>query len=567
MPHLSYRDEDGQVRAIELRDGLTIGRLPDCDLVIPTKYVSRRHARVVRNGSEWVLEDLASSGGTFVNRLRATRKVLQDEDEIRIGELRIQFSARPPAGARPTVKARAVAGRTAPGALAAPVGFDEDAVTDASWAAPEILAEQPVDAGDLMRRTISAREFDLRRLQEADAATKERPRLVERGSEGSLLALVRISDGIHRCPDLGSVVRTALEMAIRATGADRGCVALRMADGATLAPAVSLVNQRGTLGEGEVRPSRTFVERSMRERLALIAKDTDRDVDLSKARSVVSMDIRSILCVPLWDGEESLGYLYLDTIGTGRRFDARDLDLLCVIGYHAAAAIGRLKLADRIREEEMHRRQLSRFFSADVVRLLESDQDLEAAREQVVTVLFSDLQGFTALSEGMPPTELRALLESYFDTMTEILVDRHGGTLDKYIGDGIMALFGAPFSRGPDEDARAAVAAAVEMRDSLARLRQAVPAYRDLHMRIGVNTGKVLAGMLGSKRRLEYSVVGDAVNVASRLESTCEPDRIQIGEATWNSVKDRFACESAGERQVKNRARAVKCWWVEGARS
>ncbi len=111
-----------------------------------------------------------------------------------------------------------------------------------------------------------------------------------------------------------------------------------------------------------------------------------------------------------------------------------------------------------------------------------------------------------------------------------------------------------------------AVHAAVAMRDAVEKLRREEPRYADLAIRIGVNTGRVVAGMLGSRRRLEYTVIGDAVNVAARLESTSEPNRIQIGESTHELVKHAFECEVSGERTFKNREKPVRAWWVQHAK-
>jgi len=320
----------------------------------------------------------------------------------------------------------------------------------------------------------------------------------------------------------------------------------------------------------------------VKDRVALIARDTDRDVDLSSARSIVAMDIRSILCAPLVDAgpardrsagpAEVVGFLYLDRIGLGRTFVSRDLDLLCVIGYHAAAAIGRLTLAARIREEELRRQTLSRFFSGDVIRHIEEEANAGrldptvSTREMEVTVLFADIVAFTSLSEGVSPPELKRFLDAYYDRMTEIVVDLCGGTLDKYVGDGVMALFGAPFSRGVDVEARQAVTAALRMRDAVGELRRELPEGRTFEVRFGLNTGRVVAGMMGSRRRLATFTASPSTEYSSRLESTADPGQVLIGEATWELVRDSFECEYAGERQVKNRARPVKCWRVLAAK-
>jgi adenylate cyclase len=366
------------------------------------------------------------------------------------------------------------------------------------------------------------------------------------------------------------VASTAVSLAMRATGADRGVLATREEDGGEFVPRVQLTTVGdGAFSAGEVEISQTFVQNAVQKKVAAIARNTWDDVDLSSAKSIVALQIRSILCAPFGDGKDVQGYLYLDSVGAGRMFGLDDLDLVSVIGHHANAQLGRLRLQEKMQAERQRRENLARFLSPDVIRHIEEEAeggDLDptlSVREQQATVLFSDIVGFAAISEGMKPPALKRLLDDYFDKMTEILVDRHAGTLDKYIGDAIMALFGAPFSKGVSEDAVRAVSAAVDMRDALEQLRRDRPVeFGKVQFRIGVNTGKVVAGMMGSKRRLEYSVLGDAVNVASRLESSGEPGKILIGEETFAAVQHAFVCESAGERQVKNRARPVKCWWV-----
>ena len=573
MPHLRYRDGDGQTVALELVDAdVTIGRLPECDVVISKGYVSRRHARVYRHDGVWRLTDLGSVHGTFVNRLRVKDAALQPDDEIRIGDEVITFmDEQAPAD---LLKRTVVSGSR-------PVDFEITSTESLKklngGARPvgEVVAEQPMNSGALMKASLTAsglRELDIARPG-GRAAREPVPDKAIRSEERQYLRLVRITDVISRCPDANSVCRTAVALAMRATGADRGVLAIREEGETEFTPRMQLTTVAdGAFTSGEVEISHTFVEDVVGKQVAAISRNTWDDVDLSSAKSIVALQIRSILCAPFGDGTRVQGYLYLDSVGAGRMFSPDDLDLVSVIGYHANAQLGRLRLADAIREEQTRRANLSRFFSPDVIKHIEQEAEggnfdpSLSVREQIATVLFADIVGFASLSEGMKAPALKRLLDEYFDRMTEVIVDRHRGTLDKYIGDAIMALYGAPFTRGVAEDAQAAVAAAVEMRDVLERLRKERPEFANVQIRIGVNTGRVVAGMMGSKRRLEYSVIGDAVNVASRLESSGEPGRILIGEQTWEAVKDRFVCESAGERQVKNRARPVKCWWVTSAR-
>jgi len=568
MAHLKFHDTDGQTAALELAgDEVVIGRLPECDVVISKGFVSRRHARICRDGDGWRVVDLGSVHGTFVNRLRVTEHVLEANDEIRIGDEVIVFAdAIAPAD---LLKRTVVSGSVLP----ATAGLGEVTSGAPMKRSPgEVVAEQPFDSGRLMKASMTA--SGLKELDLVDGG--KRMSAQEKSAAGSVpeeqrmyLRLVKITEVMAKCHDAQRVASTAVSLAMRATGADRGILATLEEGDTEFVPRVQLTTVgNGMFVSGEVEISDTFVANAVNKKVAAVARNTWDDVDLSSAKSIVELQIRSILCAPFGDGKTVLGYLYLDSVGAGRMFSPDDLDLVSVIGYQANAQLGRLRLTDKVREEQQRRQNLSRFFSPDVIKHIENESEggdldpLASVREQQATVLFADIVGFASISEGMKPPALKRLLDDYFDRMTEILVDRHGGTLDKYIGDAIMALFGAPFTRGVEEDACSAVSAAVEMRDALQTMRSERPEFANVNFRVGVNTGRVVAGMMGSKRRLEYSVIGDAVNVASRLESSGEPGKILIGEETHEAAKNAFICEFAGERQVKNRAKPVKCWWV-----
>ena len=575
MPRLSYRDPDGRAAVLPLADGeVVIGRDKSCAIVLNRRLVSRKHCRLFQEGGRWILEDLDSSHGTRVNGSPVKRKTLEPEDRILVGdeELVVDEASGPPR------------------ALASPEGLPKST---------EILAAQPIDQGELVRTLVGARRMDVtalgvaqpsvtqlglakadrRDLTPADSTPRADSLQMDAHLAAQLLAVLRLSDELRHCAGVTSVCETAVTMAMKLTGASRAVLALRdnreaMASGEPLPetsePGFQRVVERlldGAAAPASIRISGTFVDKVVREKVALLARDTGVDRDLSGAESVMAADIRSLLCTPLWDGEEILGYLYLDTVGGSHRFRREDFDLVSAIGHLAASEVTRLTLAARIHVEETRHKSLARFFSSDVIRHIEQlgregklDPTVSTV-EQEVTVLFADIKGFTSMSERLSPAQVKEFLVGYLGRMTEILVDRHGGTLDKYIGDAIMALFGAPFSHGVKNDAERAVAAAVEMRDASIQMRS-IPLFKDLSIHIGINTGKVIAGTLGSDRRLEYTVIGDAVNVASRLESSGEPGRIHIGEGTWTHVKDVFECESAGTKSLRNRAEPVNCYWV-----
>jgi adenylate cyclase len=216
-------------------------------------------------------------------------------------------------------------------------------------------------------------------------------------------------------------------------------------------------------------------------------------------------------------------------------------------------------------ERDQVRDLLGKVVSPEIAtQLLRSGVQL-GGEEREVTVLFSDLRDFTSMSEKMAPADMLALLNRYLDRMSTI-IEKHGGVIDKYIGDAIMALFGAPVAE-PDAPARA-IAAAREMAQALEILNQELKAEGrpTLAFGIGINTARVVAGNMGSKTRLNYTVIGDGVNLASRLEGlTKEPSYrtlIIVSEATLRAIKPPPAARELGEVKVKGKAEAVKIFAV-----
>lgn len=191
------------------------------------------------------------------------------------------------------------------------------------------------------------------------------------------------------------------------------------------------------------------------------------------------------------------------------------------------------------------------------------------SRRKHVTVLFADMRGFTAMAEQMAPEDVVRFLNDYFDRMNRVVI-RHQGTLDKFMGDGLMAIFGAP--RDDPYQEEHALRAALEMRDELGRLSEELKAIGKSAVRIGIgiNSGSAVVGNIGSKKRIEYTAIGDTVNVASRLEAaTRDLDAdILISEATYDAVKHIASASRVKEPlQLKGRASHVVAYTVEGIRS
>ena len=216
-------------------------------------------------------------------------------------------------------------------------------------------------------------------------------------------------------------------------------------------------------------------------------------------------------------------------------------------------------------QEQLEKRRLSRFFSPNVVKEIvrqKDDAGLGASRRRM-TVLFSDIRGFTSMSEKMEPEEVVAFLREYLTEMTEA-VFHHGGTVDKYIGDAIMALYNVPFEAS--DHAAQAVRTALEFQRRLAPLaeRFATKHRGTLACGVGINTGDAVVGTIGSQQRLEYTAIGDTINLGSRLESITKDFNVPvvISEATWLEIKDLFETRYLGEVTVKGKEIPVKIYTV-----
>ncbi len=216
--------------------------------------------------------------------------------------------------------------------------------------------------------------------------------------------------------------------------------------------------------------------------------------------------------------------------------------------------------------EQREKRRLSRFFSPNVLREVVRHRDelaLGSSRRRI-TVLFADIRGFTTISEKLSPEEVAELLREYLTSMTEA-VFKYGGTVDKFIGDAVMALYNAPFEQ-PDHAVQA-VRTALEFQERVKALseRWVAKCGSPLKNGVGINTGEVVVGTLGSAQRLEYTAVGDAVNLASRLESLTKDfaTPIIISESTYQEVKRIFSGRYLGEVTVKGKEVPVKIYGVE----
>ena len=508
MFRLTYTDA-GESKVFLLPEGDTlVGRAPTCNLVVRDPTVSRRHARFTVAAGRSFVEDLGSRAGTYRNGELIARSELAVGDRVSLGQ--VQFSL----------------GETIPEHFAL---SDHHSFTHATVTLP--IGKSPAER----------------------AATVSPPRGVD--SSRLLTALSEISYELVRSSTLPQILERVIALTFEMIHAERAFLMLIDGPSAELVPRVAR-HRNGTPIQGATI-SRTIAGVVLKDRVALLASDAQSDARFDGSTSIAFDKIRSCMCAPLWHDSDVIGVLYVDN-PQDSAFTTADLNLFIALSNYAAVAVEQTRLAERLREERRRRERLERYHSPRIIEhILESQEDGDAsfmAQEREISVLFADLVGFTTLAEQLTPSAVAHLLNEFFGAMTDVIF-AHEGTLDKFIGDAILATFGAALPQ-PDHAVRS-VRTALAMRQALARLNAAGD-RPTLQMRIAINSGCALIGDIGSPKRREFTVLGDVVNTASRLESSvARPEQIVISGATYQLIKDEIEARPLGSVNLRGRSQPV----------
>jgi adenylate cyclase len=275
--------------------------------------------------------------------------------------------------------------------------------------------------------------------------------------------------------------------------------------------------------------------------------------------------MRSAMGVPILVEGEVRGVIALATRERSGGFAATDLEILLAIAAQAGLAIENALLTRRLAADAMARERLARFLSPAIVQLATNGRlDLRESGElQEASILFADIRGFTAMAERMPPKEVVSMLNEHFENMVEIVFD-HGGVLDKFVGDSLMALWGAPV---PQKDhAAQALRAGLAMTARVRAMNEAgSPMGRPRYeIGVGVNTGPVVFGAIGASRRLELTAVGDAVNTASRLCTLATPGSVITSGETLLATGNGFEVEALPPARLKGKSQPKRPYRVLG---
>lgn len=528
MPSLIIKQNNKIIREFIInRPRLVLGRgNTGNDLEIPDGMASRQHCEIKKENDSYIITDLRSSNGTILNKKNIKSADLKDNDEILIGTTNIIFRDGP-AGQASFMPSAAPSSDIVKGINDIPLEY-------------RLNIKEMQDAG----QSLAAAPFSLG-LEEQKGSKK-------------FFILYQLGKAVSSATTLNEVLEVAMYSIFDSIKAERGIIILIDKNTGQLAPKLSRIRSQKELKD-HITVSHTIINKVITDKVAVISTDAMADSRFSAGMSIAQQNIRSALCVPLWEKQDVFGAVYVDNQVFSHSFTNDDIDLLSAIANQVAIRIKQDELYGKLNREALLRTNLERYHSPDVVELIISKGGVDfAAEEKEISVIFADVQNFTTLSEKMPPAEIARMLNEFFETATQIVFE-HNGSINKYIGDAIMAIFGAPVDN--KDHAINAARCAIKIIKTLAE--QSSTAKLPYNIRIGINTGMVVAGNIGSKKRIEYTVLGDTVNIASRLNQFGQANQIVIGENTYKAVQPHgIQAKDLGFVQLKGKENDVRAYQV-----
>ena len=536
MARLIISSPDGKRGVFEIgKPVITIGRGSANDLVLNDPSVSRFHAVLKKSSDESVsIADRGSTNGVLVEGLRiADETPIASGAKVKIGIYDLKL----------------------------------EAIREASRDAALVVqkAEIPSALRDVLAGKAMPQQTRPSIVVGDSAAMREQ--MSRLSKENFLLRMLfdagKTLSGHRTVPAL---VGEVLQLTFRIEGVQRGSIMFVGANGEITEQSEVRYRTPPKDEQPQITFSRAILQRIMQEREPILVTDLSADDRFVGSESIKVSGMQSAMCAPLISPNTGtvLGVLYVDNLSKSSAFSQEELNVFAVVATQAAAAIENVMAHKHIAEQEVQRQALSRFLAPEVVELITSNPEgvrLGGANKKV-TVLFCDIRGFTSMSETMEPEKVVEILNEYFSRVTDVIFD-HGGTLDKYIGDAAMAIFGAPFSKG--NDAANAVNAGIAIQSMISELNRDATerGHPELKIGVGINTGVVTAGNIGSTKRLDYTVIGDSVNLASRLCGQAKAGQILVSESTAAELGKTFALSDLPPVTVKGKSQPIKIAAVE----
>ncbi|MBT7105220.1 MAG: FHA domain-containing protein [Planctomycetes bacterium] len=513
---LRFRDLKGD-QAISLTSFPTvIGRSSSCDVYIQDDTISRNHARIYeKDGALWI-EDLGSRNGVHVGNMKITSMPLREGMVLQLGSISVL-----------------VEGST---------GSVFNIQIDHDLPSQGVLDSQVIDEFE--------KQLESQPVSDASGSTSI--------SLGVALDLFKnAAETLLTRSNLVEVAQGAIDLALRSLPVDRGFLSL--VEGDSLIPCASRSHE-GIDSEGPMQLSSTIAKQVLDERRAVLIQDTGTMSNLAAAQSIIQMQIQSAMCAPLLQEGEVVGILYVDCVLSKKPLGKDHLDVICALALMASSALEQFRLRHAMEEEKRRRKDLSCRLSPNVVeRVLAGKAEL-GSKETEISVLFADMVGFTTISENLTPREVVDLLNILFEELTDE-VFKEDGTLDKYVGDALIAFFGAPEKQ--HDHAVRAVRSGLAMQSRIQQVAAMHPEWPPLSLRIGINSGQAVVGDIGSVQRSDYTVIGDTVNIASRLESqVAAAGEVVVGPDTARECLDLFELEQLPETPLKGKKKMVQPWRI-----
>jgi adenylate cyclase len=507
----------------------TLGRGNANDLVLSDSSVSRFHAVIKLQGHSVRIADRGSTNGILLNGRRIDQEAaLNNGDVVRVGRYELRLESADEEGIR---------------------------VRRAEW--PSTLDQIMRGPTGHFPRAASGKAADL----------AGRVKKLER--ENFLLTvLYDAGKALNAKLSIDDISGQVAGLAFRIEGVERGFVMLFDESGqVTRQSQVRYRNPQTSQVQPKIILSRSVLDLLRKEQEPILIEDVSADERFYSSESLKISGIRSAMVAPLMGTNRLFGLLYVDNMEKASAFTQEELNVFAMVAAQAGAAIDNAMAHQQIAQQALQRSALERFLSPEVAEMVLANPDIRLGGvNQRVTVMFADIRGFTPMSENLEPGRVVEILNEYFTRVTEVILDC-GGMLDKYIGDAVMAVFGAPISKG--NDAANAVRAAIQIQRLLIELNRDAAArqWPELRVGIGINTGIATAGNIGSPRRLDYTVVGDTVNTASRLMSNAAAGQILIALSTAVETGEEFHLTELPPLRVKGRTEPVHVFsagWQDG---
>ncbi len=509
---------------ITVEGDMIAGRSPDCAIEVPDPNASRHHVQVSLVDDKLMAKDLGSANGAFLNEQRFGEGELSTGDIIRLGETRLRVQSKRPVG----------------------TGHTDSSLSGTSFR----MREEEIQEDLNMSMSMSMIDMPKPASVSVSAAQQR------------LEAIMSVSEQLANIAKLEDLYAPVIDSLFKIfPQSDRGFIML----GDEVESLIPVFNhQRGQKSNENLTVSRSLCHAALDKKSIIVYQDGG-DADFDQGMSLISLNIRSAMVVPLMVKDEVLGLVLIDTPDRRRSFTNDDMELAATVCVQVAIAIKNALLFEQQESDAITRRNLMRFLPKPVAdQCLDGDVSIELGGSSYQgTVFFSDVVGFTRMSEQLSPEEVIQMMNGYFDLMVPC-IETTGGAIDKFIGDAIMAFWGIPFN--DDDSAFKGVTAALNMQTALATFNyaQSQTDHPQIAMGIGLATGPVVAGNIGSADRVEYTVLGDTVNTASRIEATACSDQILVNQETWNMLGEKGFGIAMPPLSVKNKAEPLNTYSIRG---